>query len=342
VDGEGKKMSKSLGNYIPPDEVIDKNGAEIFRLWVSAEDYRDDIRLSKDILSRLVEAYRKFRNTFRFLLGNLYDFNPEKDAVDYSRLHFLDKWALNRLHELMGKIHSAYENYEFHVIFHAVKDFCAVDLSAFYLDIIKDRLYCSGKNSIERRCAQTAIYAILRNLVIAFSPILSFTCEEVYQHVPKKKGDPESVFMCDFPAPDCRSRDESIDGDFKYLIELREKALKEMELKRAQKEIGHPLDAHLKFRIKHGSLYFNIMKKYDDFLPSLFIVSQISFEETEKVNDETGIEVSVLRAEGNKCARCWNYSTSVGSDPVHSDCCSRCVSVLKNLQGFDLSNPRAR
>lgn len=327
VDGEGKKMSKTLGNYIPPEEIIDKQGAEIFRLWVAAEDYREDIKLSDEIIQRLIEAYRKIRNTFRFILGNISDFNPEKDALSYEKLNFIDKWALMRLNKITNKILNAYETYNFHVVFHTVKDFFVVDMSSFYLDILKDRLYCSSPKSEDRKAAQTVLYKILKDILILFAPILSFTCEECYQYLPKLPSDPESIFLCDMPERVSEFPSE-IQNDMDLLMEVRNIALKALEEARAYKHIGHSLEAKIVIKVNKESLHFSLLKKIMQDLPLFFIVSQV---EVEPVGETIIPVVEVYKAEGNKCHRCWNYSHSVGKDPEFSDCCERCVKVLKEL-----------
>ncbi|MBM4386533.1 MAG: isoleucine--tRNA ligase [Deltaproteobacteria bacterium] len=327
VDGQGRKQSKSEGNYFPHDKIVNKDGAEVLRLWVAAEDYREDIRLSETIISRLVEAYRKFRNTFRFMLGNLYDFDPDKDRVEYKSLAPIDRWALHRLQKVIERVRNAYEDYEFHVIHHTFNEFFTVDLSAFYLDILKDRLYCSGAGDKSRRAAQTVIYDITHASVVLFAPILSFTCEEVYQNLRSGSNRKDSVFLCEMPGVNRSFCDEGLAGEFEILNEVRSSALKNLEIARVNKEIGHSLEAALNIKVKAGSGHAAILKKYGDDLALFFIVSSV---ETSEIRDipET-FAVSVKRAAGGKCQRCWNYSTSVGKDAGYADCCPRCADVLR-------------
>jgi isoleucyl-tRNA synthetase len=331
VDGEGKKMSKSLGNVISPEEIIKDHGAEILRLWVSAEDYRNDVRLSKEIINRLVEAYRKIRNTCRFLLGNLYDF----DHGDYRpELLEIDRWAMHRLHSLIKRVSEAYERYDFHEVFHRIYNFCVVDLSAFYLDILKDRLYTFAPDSPERRASQWTIYQILNNLVRLMAPVLSFTAEEIWQHLPKPNKT-ESVFLTDFPVVDEQFIDKDLEKRWNYLIEIRNVVNRALEIKRTEKYIGNSLEA--KVKIYASGEYLNLLNEYKDFLPSLFIVSQVEvYTDAEApagttTDDEIPVSVIVERAEGQKCARCWNWSPTVGQYSDEPEVCSRCYRVLKVL-----------
>ena len=255
VDGQGKKMSKSLGNVIAPQEVIKANGAEIVRLWVSAEDYRDDIKLSKEIISRLTEAYRKIRNTGRFLLGNLHDF----DGKDYSgHLLEIDRWAVSRLHGLIKKVSAAYERFDFHEVFHSVYNFCVVDMSSFYLDILKDRLYTFKADSIERRAAQWVLYRIVSDMTRLIAPILSFTAEEIWKYVPQyqeqagsrraeagAQHDAPSIFLAGFPVTDDKCIDIELEKKWARLIAIRDEANKALEIKRKDKFLGNALEADL-------------------------------------------------------------------------------------------------
>ena len=242
VDGEGRKMSKSFGNVIVPDEVISRYGAEILRLWVAAEDYRDDIRISEEILTRLSEAYRRIRNTCRFLLGNLYDFDPEKDAVSDSQLLEIDRWILLRLQKLIARLREAYTAYEFHVVFHSLHNFCAVDLSSLYLDILKDRLYTAPASSIERRAAQTALHKILDAMVRLMATILSFTAEEVWEHLPGAGKRAASVHLTLFPEVEPRYLDENLEAKWDRLLEIRGEVSKALEIARKEKLIGNSLE----------------------------------------------------------------------------------------------------
>ncbi len=332
VDGKGKKMSKSLGNVISPEDIIRKNGAEILRLWVSAEDYRDDIRLSGEIITRLVDAYRKIRNTCRFLLGNLYDFD---DGDHSSSLLEIDRWAVNRLQLLVRRVTEAYERFDFHEVFHSLYNFCVVDMSSFYLDILKDRLYTFAPASPERRAAQWTMHRILNTMTRLMAPVASFTAEEVWQFMPGEKT--ESVFLSEFPKVDERFIDSGLDERWSALIEIRDVVNKAIEIRRAEKMIGNSLEA--KVTLFAGDEKAALLESYRDFLPALFIVSQARTasydeapEEAYREDDVSGLAVVVEHAEGNKCARCWNWSTTVGRYADAEEVCERCYHTLKNLR----------
>jgi len=320
VDGQGRKMSKSLGNVIAPQEIIKSNGADIVRLWVSAEDYRDDIKLSQEILSRLTEAYRKIRNTLRYLLGNVYDY----DGKDYqAHLLEIDRWAMMKLQKLIKKVKTAYENFEFHQVFHAIHNFCVTDMSAFYLDILKDRLYTFKADSLDRRAAQWVLYNIADSLIKLIAPILSFTAEEAWQYLPFKKT--ESVFLDRLPELDESFINDELEAKWEKLIELRDKVNRSIELKRQEKFIGNSLESKIVLQVNKKLKKF--LSQYVDFLPFLFIVSQVEIKDLSDQLDEEFI-INVERAEGQKCQRCWNYSPMVGKLEIQ-DVCPRCYHVLK-------------
>ncbi|MCX7724160.1 MAG: isoleucine--tRNA ligase [Thermodesulfovibrio sp.] len=320
VDGQGRKMSKSLGNVISPQEIIKNNGADIIRLWVSAEDYKDDIKLSQEILQRLTEAYRKIRNTLRYLLGNLYDY----DGKDYSgELLEIDRWAMMRLQKLIERVRAAYENFEFHQIFHSVYNFCVTDMSALYLDILKDRLYTFKSDSAERRAAQWVLYNIAESLIKLIAPILSFTAEEAWQHLPFKKT--KSVFLEKMPEKDERFLDEELHSRWEKLIQIRDEVNKALEIKRQEKFIGNSLEAKVILYVNHKLKDF--LLPYHDFLPTLFIVSQVELKDLDSQDIE--LKVMVDKAEGDKCQRCWNYSPTVGKLEI-PDLCQRCYHVIKS------------
>ncbi|NWF76950.1 MAG: isoleucine--tRNA ligase [Nitrospirae bacterium] len=336
VDGSGKKMSKSLGNVIAPQEIIKTNGAEILRLWVSAEDYRDDIRISKEIIDRLTEAYRKIRNTCRFLLGNLNDY----DGKDYSHnMLEIDRWAISRLQTFTRKVIEAYERFNFHDVFHNIYNFCVIDMSSFYLDVLKDRLYTFRSDSAERLAAQWVLYNILSTMTRLMAPILSFTAEEVWQSILKKtkgyKQDiPEivpSVFLASFPEFNEKYYDEKLEKMWDELFILRNEVNKALELKRAERFIGNSLEA--KIVLSLSDKYKDLLMQKIDFLPTFFIVSAVeisdqSFKDSYKSAEMPGIEILVERASGKKCQRCWNWSESVGSFSEEPDICERCYKVL--------------
>jgi isoleucyl-tRNA synthetase len=329
VDGEGKKMSKSLGNVISPQEIYNQYGAEILRLWVASSDYSDDVRISKEIIDRLVEAYRKIRNTARFILGNLYDFNPEENAVEYKDLNFVDKYMLYLLEENKKSITCGYdckeERYLFYKAYKKIYEFCNNDLSSFYLDILKDRLYTHGKNSKSRRSAQTVIFEVLDSLVRLIAPILSFTAEEIWQNMPKKKADAavESVHLAAWPKENKTYLENEITDNFKKIYSLRPDILKSLEEERSKGKIGSSLEAKLILSL--GESLFSTFSKYLDDLPFLFIVSQVEIKKIS--NAENKIEV--VLAEGKKCMRCWNFRGDIGQNDSHPEICQRCIDAIE-------------
>jgi isoleucyl-tRNA synthetase len=325
VDGAGKKLSKSARNFVAPQKTIDRQGAEIFRLWVSAENYKEDIRISDEILKTLVDAYRKFRNTFRFMLGNLGDFDPSQDMVPDADLLPVDRYALSYFRKLVQRVLNAYDRFDFHVVYHSLISYTFTELSAFYLDITKDRLYCSAGGSLERRSAQTALYRILRGMLVMLAPILSFTAEEAYQELPKFAGDPESIFLLDMVSTAEFPEDQALDSKFSVLTEVRTKVLGVLEQARADGKIGHPLEAAILLKAREGSSYLSILREFEKFLPELFVVSSVQVQDA----DVEGFDVSFDHAPGGKCQRCWNFSTTVGSDPDFPDVCARCAAVLR-------------
>ncbi len=336
MDGEGRKMSKSLGNVIAPQTVISKYGAEVLRLWVAAEDYREDVRISEEILKRLSESYRRIRNTFRYILGNLYDFDPDTDALPYKDLEELDRLTLHRLTKLTGRILDAYNAFEFHTIYHSVHNFCTLDLSAFYLDILKDRLYTYSAGSKGRRAAQTAIYHVLDNLVRLLAPVLLFTADEAWSFMPGKR--PESVHLAQMPAVNAEWLDEGLEKKWDTISIVKGEASKALEAARQVKLIGHPLDAMVTI-YPTGELR-QLLTEEEKALEEVLIVSllkvsgagspqagerKIVFESKEV----PGLKVTVEAAGGVKCERCWHYSPDVGKSAVHPTICGRCVEALK-------------
>jgi len=323
LDEQGKAMSKSAGNFIEPKEIIARSGAEVIRLWVAMLNYKEDAPFGNEIQQRLVEAYRKIRNTWRFILGNLYDFSPDTDAVKPDEMESLDRWALANAAEVGKRILKAYDEYEYHIIFHAVYNFFTVDLSALYLDILKDRLYCSAKNSRLRRSAQTALFHILKNSLALMAPILPFTTEEAWEAMPKFKGKEESVHLELFPEFREQWLEPGIAQEWEDLIGLREKVLKELEKAREQKFIGNSLEAQVILKVPAAKS--RLVQTYRDELCALLIVSDVILEAGP--GEELGIMVA--KAPGQKCKRCWNYSTYVGTSASHPDFCKRCEDVVK-------------
>ena len=329
VDGAGKKMSKSTGNVVAPDEVIKKFGAEILRLWVAAQDYRDDIRISQEILQRLSDAYRRIRNTARYILGNLHGFDPAADSVPDGDLLELDRWALSRLEELVGRVERSYEEYEFHVLYHAVHNFCSVDMSAFYLDVLKDRLYTAPKKSLARRSAQTAIYRILDALTRLIAPVLSFTADEIWVELPGERE--ESVHLAGFPRFETALLDAELESRYEKLLAVRSDVSKALELARNDKLIGHSLDARVILEAPAGE-WRQLLERHRDDLATLFIVSQAELAEGLEAavagEEVKGLRIRVEKAAGEKCERCWNYATTVGESDAHPSVCHRCREAL--------------
>jgi isoleucyl-tRNA synthetase len=323
VDGEGKKMSKSAGNVIAPEEVIHQLGADVLRLWVAAEDYKDDIKISNEILKRLADSYFRIRNTYRFLLGNLYDFNPERDRVPYPELHEVDRWALHQLQKLIFRVHEAYEHFEFHIVYHSIQNFCAVEMSALYFDILKDRLYTFSSHSQGRRSAQTVLYQILKTLTCLMAPILSFTTEEVWKYIPPELGKGESVHLTSFPEVVDEYLDNALNERWERIWEIRAVVTKALEEARKEKKIGLSLDAQVHLHLPEKT--YSFLQPYEKDLKSIFIVSSVTLHQDK---DAKEVRVEVLRAEGKKCERCWNYDVSVGHHPEHQAICQRCVEAI--------------
>jgi isoleucyl-tRNA synthetase len=323
LDEDARKMSKSVGNVIAPQEIVSKSGADILRLWVAAEDYRDDVRISKEILERAGEAYRRIRNTARFLLGNLAGFDPAHHLVAPADLLPLDRFILDRLQGLVERCRRAYDAFEFHVVYHALNNFCSVDLSALYLDIVKDRLYCEGAESHARRSGQTALHHLLEALVRLMAPILSFTAEEIWGYLSPDARRPASVLLADFPAVDPALRDARLAADWEALLAVRAAVTKTLEGLRTRGEIGHSLEADV--RIAAPAPTAAVLAAHRDLLAEIFIVSRVTLGDGVAGD---GVVVEAARVGGEKCQRCWNYRTDVGSDARYATVCGRCAGVL--------------
>jgi isoleucyl-tRNA synthetase len=342
VDGDGRKMSKSLGNYLTQEELLPRYGAEVLRLWVASEDYTQDVRLSAQILDRLADAYRRIRNTYRFLLGNLADFDPARDRQPYAGLDEVDRFALDRLARLIARVRRAYDEYQFHTVFHAVHNFCAVDLSALYLDIIKDRLYTSAPTDPRRRAGQTVCYDVLSALVRLMAPILSFTAEEAWRLLPGNRAD--SVHLEQFPEVPAEWLDDALEREWNRLLEVRRDVAKALETARVARgvdaarsqglAIGSGLEAIVRILASPEDLP-DLLSRKRDLLPALFIVSQVTFDPKpdgslvhHPSQDIPGLVIAVDRAPGRKCERCWRYSERVGEHPEHPTLCERCLPVV--------------
>lgn len=336
MDGEGRKMSKSVGNVVAPQDVINKYGADVMRLWISSVDYQGDVRLSDKIVKSMSDVYRKIRNTFRYLLGNLSDFDPKTDSVAYADMEELDRWALLRMEQVKETVLKAYDDYEFHVMYHAVHNFCTVDLSAIYLDILKDRLYTEKADSKLRRSAQTAMYEILTTLVRLVAPVLCFTSEEVWQALPNKEEREWSVHMSDMPKVNEAYLDKALDEKWKKRLAVRSVAMKALEEARQAKVIGHPLDAEVTV-YADGEAY-DIVKAMEKELADFLLVSQTHIvsgtaaaPEKAASNEEGTVKASVAVCTLAKCERCWKRSADVDADPKHPGVCARCAHVLTEM-----------
>lgn len=332
IDDDGKKMSKSKGNTVSPLEIAKQYGIDILRLWVVTADFKSDMRMSQAILKQLAESYRKIRNTARYILGNLADFNPDTDAIADGDLTELDRWALMQANRVLKTVRTGYETYDFHIMFHAIHNFCVVDMSNFYLDVIKDRLYTTKANSAARRSAQTAIWRILDMLVRMLTPVLCFTAEEIWAAMPHKSTDNlDGAIFNDIPTPDPELEDAALEEKFARILALRSDVSKALEAARNDKIIGHSLNALVKLYATGELAAF--LKEND--LATLLIVSAVEVIEAEapasavKAEETPGLAITVEQAPGEKCQRCWMYSTSVGTNTEHPDVCDRCAHELE-------------
>jgi isoleucyl-tRNA synthetase len=332
VDGEGKKMSKSVGNVTDPQTIIEGYGAEILRLWVASEDYTEDIRISEEILKRLTEAYRRIRNTSRFILGNLYDFHPETDAVPDNDMEEMDRWILHRLQEVIRRVREAYEQYQLHVVYYTLYNFCTVDLSALYLDVLKDRLYTSKTASRARRSGQTAMHEILAAMARLLAPILSFTAEEIWLALPDYPGKMKSVHLTQFPEVEAAKLQPKLAEKWQKFIVLKGEVAKAVEMARQNKLVGHSLDAAV--AIAAGDDLRPFLKENPEDLRSFLIVSavdvvdSVNADNVYQSSEIPGLFIAISRAKGAKCERCWNYSETVGRDASHPTICARCLNNI--------------
>ena len=325
---DGRKMSKSLGNYIRPDDIIKTYGADILRLWAASVDYRNDIKIGDNIIKQLVEIFKKTRNTSRFLLGNLFDFEPEKDYVDYDELKNIDKYALHKLNQLINQVTEAFNNYEFYKYFQSLQNFAAVDLSAFYLDIVKDRLYTAGKKSLSRRACQTVLYEISQTLVRLLVPVMPHQAEDIWMSVPEaQKAGLESILLSDWPKANDKWTNSELEAEFEKILKAREVVTRAIEPLRADKQVGSSLEVAVYIKADDNS----VLKANEDELCNIFITSQAYVvdkapESVLNLHTEEGYTVWVTKAEGEKCARCWKYR-KLNSDGI----CEECQDAIKNL-----------
>jgi isoleucyl-tRNA synthetase len=345
VDGDGRKMSKSLGNVIAPNDIIKNSGADILRLWVASSDYNEDIRISTQILARLSEAYRKIRNTARFILSNLYDFSPDVDMAAYDDLRKIDQWVLKRIEDVMAQVQQAYDSFEFHKAYKGIYDYCNEDMSMYYLDMVKGRLYTAGAKSTERRAAQTAMYEVLNRLVRMMAPILAFTAEDIWQAMPRSKKDSAipSVHLAEWPAANQVFRQDSrkasgqsvITDQLQPIIALIPAVTKALEEKRSSGLIGSSFDAKINILTKDQIRYTYLESLQADLI-EIFKVSQVAVIKTDTLDLNAAIDANfpdiafqVQKAEGAKCSRCWNFAVTVGKNPEHSELCDRCLAAIQ-------------
>jgi isoleucyl-tRNA synthetase len=332
VDGKGKKISKQKGNFSDPYKAIKQNGAELLRLWVAAEDYRGDIRISDEILKRFADMYRKMRNTMRYLLGNLHDFDPNKDLCSPDALEDFDAYGVFLAQQALDKARKAYEDHTFHIVVNGINELCTVDLSAFYLDVIKDRLYCHGKTSAQRRSAQTALYVIARDLFRTMAPVLCFTAEEAWGALPRMEGDTESVHLMCYPQVDepeqlvelhgyVAKKGEELSSRYETLRDARREVNVALESARRDKIIGSSTEARVSVVVP-AEVYSVLSSEGAAKLADLFIVSATEIQQGDSFS------VEVHKASGTKCSRCWLYRDDIGQSEKHPEICGRCVVTM--------------
>jgi isoleucyl-tRNA synthetase len=340
LDEQGRPMSKSLGNFIEPSAICEKWGADLLRLWVASQEYQADVKMSERVLTQLSEAYRKIRNTFRFALGNLSDFDPSRDALPAEQMEEIDRWMLERTAELSRKCAEWYSAYDFHRVYHAIHDYCVVDLSSFYFDVLKDRLYTKAPRSNSRRSAQTAVWKIASALVRLLAPILVFTTEEIWRSLPRESSSVPSVHQTEFATPESLAGGISKDvaEQWARLAQVRSAVLVALEQARAAKTIGGGLEAKVTLHATSNATGLQqLLQARRTALPALFIVSQVAVDAAEpsgatKSEQLPGLSIKIERAEGAKCERCWNYSTRVGENSRYPTVCERCTEALAEIE----------
>ena len=337
LDPQGRAMSKSLGNGVDPVEVAEKLGAEIVRLWVGSVDFREDVMASDELMKRIADSYRKIRNTFRYILSNLDGFDARLDRVAFAEMHPLDQYILLRAAEVTNDVRGHYDTFTFHKAMQRLNDFCIVDLSAIYFDVLKDRLYTSAPKSHARRSAQTALWRLGDALVRLMAPIISFTAEEVWEFLPRLTGSPDSVHLTLFPEARELTGDAPQDFDaaghieeWSRLLGVRDEALKALETARVAKQIGGSLEAQL--HVSAPDPLYSLLDRHRDQLRYLFIVSDVVLDKAAATNGDTGLQIKVTKAPGAKCERCWNYSIHVGEDKTYPTVCERCSAVLAEIE----------
>ncbi len=356
LDEHGRPMSKSLGNVVLPSEICEKWGADLLRLWVASQEYQADVKMSDRVMTQLSEAYRKIRNTFRFALGNLFDFEPGRDALAGEDLEEIDRWMLERTAGLVKNCREWYAAYDFHRVYHAVHEYCVVDLSAFYFDVLKDRLYTKAAGNRSRRSAQNAIWRIASALVRLAAPILVFTAEEIWMYMPKMEGDAGSVHIAQFP--EVREFHTGLAAkliaDWELIAEIRGESLKALEAARNAKRISSSLEAKVNFELFTSDAeakLLGLLRKYEKWLPALLIVSQVGVPADSESQMRTrglhgdsfrsdvfpGLALRVIGAAGTKCERCWNYSTHVGENARYPGICERCSEALAEIEASEPS-----
>ncbi len=336
LDPQGRAMSKSLGNTVDPVEIAEKMGAEIIRLWVASVDFREDVMASDELMQRVADSYRKIRNTFRYILGNLDGFNPATDTVSFAQMHSLDQYILLRAAEATKDVREHYDAFVFHRLYQRLKDFSIVDLSSIYFDVLKDRLYTSAPKSMARRSAQTALWRLGEALVRLLAPVMSFTADEVWGYLPAA-GRSESVHLELFPTPGDLAGElpagfdaAAMKSDWHTLLSVRDEALKALEAARNEKRIGGSLEAQMLVRAPES--IYPVLERHQDQLRYLFIVSVVTLEKIPASNGGSGLAFEVSKAPGQKCERCWNYSTHVGEDGTYPTVCERCSAVLAEIE----------
>ncbi len=336
LDDKGRAQSKSLGNTVDPVDIANKMGAEIVRLWVGSVDFREDVAASDELMQRIADSYRKIRNTFRYILGNLEGFDPQRDSVEFGEMNALDQFFLLRAAELTADVRGHYESFTFQRVYQRLKDFCIVDLSAIYFDILKDRLYTSAPKGVARRSAQTALYRLGDALVRLLAPVTTFTSEEVWSFLPKGQANQPSVHLTEFPEPKELTGvtpsgfdTAKLVADWDVLLNVRGEALKVLEAARVEKLIGGGLEAQL--HISAPESLYPVLEHYRGDLRYIFIVSDVVLEKAPAVNGDAPMKITVAKAPGEKCERCWNYSTHVGEDNEYPTVCERCSAVLEEI-----------